>query len=242
MHLAEPLARSQPPRELILARLVQPPRGAGIRGGLQTENAQLREASAVVRRAISRLAAEGVAARGVALTSSTPGTDLAHIVEREAVDLVLVEGRRPLLGDGVPLGEVNDLLQAAPCDVAVLVARENTAIVLGEDAPVLVPFGGAEHDWSALELGSWLAASTRAPLKLLGAAGQTDEGASVTRMLADAGLLAQQFAGVVTEPLVVESGRDGILAAAAVGVGPACPTAPPGAAAWLRTGGLLEDR
>jgi hypothetical protein len=33
-------------------------------------------------------------------------------------------------------------------------------------------------------------------------------------MLADAGLLAQQFAGVATEPLLVEGGRDGILAAA----------------------------
>ena len=36
--LAEPLARSEPPRELILARLVRPPRGAGVRGGLQDES------------------------------------------------------------------------------------------------------------------------------------------------------------------------------------------------------------
>ena len=79
---------------------------------------------------------------------------------------------------------------------------------------MLVPFGGAEHDWAALELGSWLAAATGAPLKLLGAAGQTDEGKSVTRLLADAGLLVQQATGIATEPLVVAGGRDGIVAAA----------------------------
>jgi Kef-type K+ transport system membrane component KefB len=212
--LAEPLARSEPPRELILARLVQPPRGAGVRGGLLTENAALERATATVNAERERLIKSGIAARAVVIRTSTPGQDLAHIVAHEPVDLVLVEGRRPLLGDGVPLGEVTELLEAAPCDVSVLVAREQEPIELSKAAPILVPFGGAEHDWSALELGSWLAAQTGAPLKLLGAAGNTDEGPGVTRMLADAGLLAQQFAGVTTEPLLVQGGRDGILAAA----------------------------
>ena len=108
----------------------------------------------------ARLAAEGVAARGVALTSSKPGEDLIHLVEREPVDLVLTEGRRRLVGEGVPLGEVGVLLERAACDVAVLVAREDSEIIVGPDSPVLVPFGGAEHDWSALELGAWLASAT----------------------------------------------------------------------------------
>ncbi len=43
--LAEPLARSEPRRELILARLVRPPRGAAVRGGLQTEARLVSEAS-----------------------------------------------------------------------------------------------------------------------------------------------------------------------------------------------------
>ena len=46
------------------------------------------------------------------------------------------------------------LLEKAACDVAVLVAREGAPIELGPESPVLVPFGGAEHDWAALELGS----------------------------------------------------------------------------------------
>ena len=218
--LAAPLARSEPRHELIIARLVAPPRGAGagVRGGLQTENLLLERASESINEAREQLADEGIAARGVALTSTRLSGDLLHIVEREPVDLVLIEGRRRLIGEGVPRGEVGALLERAPSDVAVLVAREDATIAIGPELPILVPFGNAEHDWSALELGSWLAASTGATLKLLGAAGQTDEGKSVTRMLADAGLLVQQTTGVATEPLLAAAGRDGIVAAAA-GVG-----------------------
>jgi Kef-type K+ transport system membrane component KefB len=214
--LAEPLARSEPPHEMIIARLVRPPRGAqaGVRGGLQSENLALERATREINEVRQRLGDEGVVARGVALTSSNPGSDLAHIVEREPVDLVLTEGRRRIIGEGVPLGDVGELMEQAVSDVAVLVAREGDPIDLGPDKPILVPFGGAEHDWAALELGSWLAASTGAPLRLLGAAGQTDEGKSVTRLLADAGLLVQQATGIATEPLVVAGGRDSIVAAA----------------------------
>ncbi len=215
IELAEPLARTAPQRELILTRLVEPPRGAGVRGGLQTENLQLERASQAIAQARERLAADGVLARGVALSSSRPGVDLAHVAEREPVDLVLTEGRRRLIGEGVPLGDVSVLLEQAECDVAVLIARESAPVSLGPDSPLLVPFGGAEHDWAALELGSWLASATGAPLKLLGAGGHTDEGKSVTRILADASLLVQQTTGIATEPLVMAGGRDGIVAAAA---------------------------
>jgi Kef-type K+ transport system membrane component KefB len=210
--LAEPLARSVPRRELVIARLIPPPRG--VRGGLQTENLQLERASRAINEERARLAEDDVAARGAAFTSSSVGADLVYIADREPIDLVLIEGRRRLIGEGVPLGEVSVVLENAACDVAVLVAKEGTPVAVGPDAPVLVPFGGAEHDWAALELGSWLSASTGAPLKLLGAAGQTDESKSVTRMLADAGLIAQQATGVATAPLVVENGRTGIVSAA----------------------------
>ena len=222
--LAEPLTRWPPPRELIITRLIEPSRGAraGVRAGLQTENLLLARSSEAINEIRTRLVSEGIAARGVALTSSTPGADLVRIAEHEPVDLVITEGRRRLIGEGVPLGEVAPVLENAPCDVAVLVAREGTDIELGAEHPVVVPFGGAEHDWAALELGSWLAAASGAPLKLLGAAGQTDEaagrtdeGAVVTRMLADAGLLVQQMTGVNTEPMIVAGGRDGIVAAGA---------------------------
>ena len=94
-----------------------------------------------------------MAARGVAFSSVSLGSDLVHIVEREPVDLVLIEGRRRLIGEGVPLGEVSVLLEKTECDAAVLVAQEDVPIKVGPEGSVLVPFGGAEHDWPALELG-----------------------------------------------------------------------------------------
>ena len=206
--LAEPLAQSEPRRELIIARVLRPPRGAGVRGGLQTENRMLSEASNAATRARLALLQRGVAARAVALTSERPGSDLVKLASTEEVDLVLVDGRRPLLGVGVPRGEVGTLLRESPADVAVLVAREQGVVLPGPDKPLLVPFGGAEHDWAALELGAWLASATEAPLRLLG----TAEG---QRSLANASLLVQRFAGIAAEPVLVEPGRAGVEEAAA---------------------------
>ena len=167
--VAVPLATSEPPRELIIARLIEPPRGAAVRGGLQTESFQLADASRALERERGELLERGVPARAVAFTSTDAGRDLAKLADREDVDLVLVDGRRPLRGEGVPRGAVGSILRRAPSDVAVLVAREDAVVAPGADAPLVVPFGGAEHDWAALELGAWLAASTGAPLRLLGA-------------------------------------------------------------------------
>ena len=199
----------------ILARLVAPPRGrAGMRAGLQTENLRLERSSQVINEVREELADAGVSARAVAMTSSSLSSDLVHIVEREPVDLVLIEGRRRLVGEGRAAGRGRGAAQSAARRGGARSPRQREAIEIGPDKPVLVPFGGAEHDWSALELGTWLASATGAPLKMLGVAGRTDDGTSVTRMLADAGLLAQQATGIRTDPLVVEGGRDGIIAAA----------------------------
>jgi Kef-type K+ transport system membrane component KefB len=213
--LAEPLARSEPPRELIIARLVRPPRGADVRGGLQTESKRLRDATDHVTIARLELMQKGIAARSVAFSSANPGADLAQLAKAEEVDLVLLDGRRPLLGGGVPRGDVGVVLNEAECDVAVLVAKEGESVVPSSERGVLVPFGGAEHDWAALELGAWIAAATSAPLRMLGAAGQTDEGKQVTRLLGDASMLVRQYAGISAEPVVAEPGREGIVEAAA---------------------------
>ena len=213
--IAEPLARSLPPRELIIARLVRPPRRANLSGGLQAENKLLTDAANEVTFARLDLMDAGIAARSVAFTSSDPGSDLARLAKADEVDLLLVEGSRPLLGDGVPRGDVGTLLREAECDVAVLVAREGQPVVPTEERGVLVPFGGAEHDWAALEFGAWLAAQVGVPLRLLGAAGEGDDATRVSRLLGDAGLLVQQYAGIVPEPVVAPGGREGVVAEAA---------------------------
>jgi Kef-type K+ transport system membrane component KefB len=212
--LAAPLARSEPPRELVLVRLVRPPRGSAVRGGLQSEAHEVRAASDLAQRARLGLLDQGIAARAAALSSVNPGADLARLAQGDEIDLVLMDGRRPLLGDGVPREEVGTVLNSAPCDVAVLVAREGSVVVPGPGAVVTVPFGGAEHDWAALELAAWMCAATGASLELLGPPGQTDEGKDAGHMLANAALLVQQFAGVAASSVVAQPGRHGIVAAA----------------------------
>jgi len=213
--LAEPLARSDPPRELIVARLVRPPAGAAARGGLQTENRLLRDASEAVDAARRELIDAGIAARSVAFVSADPGEDLVRLARGEEIALVLMDGRRPLLGEGVPRGDVGEVLREAACDVAVLVAKEDERVEPGPGSAVVVPFGGAEHDWAALEIGAWIATATNAPLNLLGAAGQTEDRTRVSRLLGDAGLLVQQYAGIQAQPVMAEEGRDSVLEAAA---------------------------
>ena len=212
--LARPLARSEPPRELILAKLVRPPRGAAARGGLQTENRLLREASDQMNAVRRELIEGGIAARSVAFVSTDVGADLARVASGDEIALVLTDGRRPLLGEGVPRGDVGTVLREAPCDVAVLVARDGQDVLPTPQAGIVVPFGGVEHDWAALELGAWIAAATNAPLNLLGAAGQTEDRARVSRLLGDASLLVQQYGGITAQPIVAEGGREGVIEAA----------------------------
>jgi hypothetical protein len=81
--------------------------------------------------------------------------------------------------------------------------------------PVVVPFGGAWHDWAALELGAWVARATDAPLWLIGAAADDRaDGRDASRLLADASLIVQRTAGLVAEPLLARPGRKGVIALA----------------------------
>ncbi|HUF76856.1 MAG TPA: universal stress protein, partial [Longimicrobiales bacterium] len=110
--------------------------------------------------------------------------------------------------------ELTQILTEAPCDVALWFEPGDAAPSV-DGGPILVPFGALENDWAALELAAWIAGTTRRPLVLLGAAGDSrGEQRDASRMLADAGLLIQRATGVVAEPRLVEPGRRGLLAAA----------------------------
>ena len=212
--LAEPLARSQPPRELILTQLLAPPRTAT--GGLVSGEVALTAAARELDRQRDALVAGHVAARAVAFTSADLGQDLVRLSSEQEVDLILLDGRRPLLGEGVPRGDVGTVLERAECDVAVLVERGGDPPAIGPDNPVAVPFGGAEHDWAALELGAWIATARDAPLRLLGAGADPEAGErDASRLLANASLVVQQFAGIAAEPVLVKPGREGVLEASA---------------------------
>jgi DNA-binding SARP family transcriptional activator len=197
--LAGPLAR-QPRRELILAQVV-------------ADAAALAPASAVLHERRAELQAGGIAARAAAFTSAEAGADVARLAAQQDVDLLLVDAPRTVVVDGVFPPVVGALLADAPCDVALLL-RVGTTPLLGPESPVLVPFGGAEHDWAAVEVAAWIARAQQAGLKLLGSTGE-DGKRDASRLLANASLLVQRAIGIPAEPVLAPRGPAGVLAAAA---------------------------
>src|SRR5712692_8344828 len=194
--LAEPLAKTRPPRELILARL--------------TSADELVGATALLNDRRAALADRGVAARAAAFTSAEPGNDLVRLASEQDVDLLLLECSPE---DDALEGELAAALAAAPCDVALLAGANRP---LEPERPVLVPFGGAEHDWAAVEVAAWIAGALGAPLKLLGSAGDAGR-RDASRLLASASLIVQRAVGIPTEPLLVAPGAAGIVQASAEG-------------------------
>ncbi len=190
--VAEPLAR-RPPRELIVVALVE-------------RQAELQRASAGLNERCVLLADGGVAARSAAFTTDDAATDLVRLAAEQAVDLVLLDGS-PLLAEagGLP-DEAARLLAEAACDIALAVR----AGPLAPGKPVLVPFGGAEHDWAAVELGAWVAGAVGVPLRLLGSAGR-DGRRDASRLLASAALIVQRAVRVSTEPVLIAPEPDEIL-------------------------------
>ena len=80
---------------------------------------------------------------------------------------------------------------------------------------MVTPFGGAEHDWSAIELAAWLASALGTTLRLLGTEADPVRGRrDASKLLARASLLVQQIVGIVTEPRLIEPGDAGVVEAA----------------------------
>ena len=166
LSIAGPLASSQPPRDLILARLIVPQRSAT---GLAADDRELRAATEDLQQRREALTEAGLSTRVIAFTTPDAGEDLVRLGRDERIDLVLVDGRRPLLGDGIPKGEIG----ARPRRRRERRRRARRARARARSrsarrSPSTCPFGGAEHDWAALELGAWIAHARNAPLRLHG--------------------------------------------------------------------------
>jgi DNA-binding SARP family transcriptional activator len=198
--LAEPLAR-RPPREVILARLVD-------------SGDELDRATKLVQQRRDQLLARRVPARAAAFTSGDRGADTVLLAAEQPTDLVLLDAPPGLLADGLVGGELATILAEAPCDVGLLVTRDGFALESGR--PVMVPFGGAEHDWSAIEIAAWISRSLDTTLRLLGTTGDPDAGRrDASRLLARASLMVQQVVGVSTDPLLVPPGDAAVVDASA---------------------------
>src|SRR5262249_60789548 len=93
------------------------------------------------------LAERGVACRVAAYTSAAAGAEAAVLAAEQPVDLVLAEAPPELMSGGPLAAPFSDLLEQVPCEVGLLIPGAGAA-----GGPIVTPFGGAEHDWSAIEL------------------------------------------------------------------------------------------
>jgi DNA-binding SARP family transcriptional activator len=191
VELAETLAEG---REVIVVELVA-------RGG------DLQEASKRVDHAREALAGRGVVARSLVFTSDDPGGDVARLAREQDVHLAVGVCPSALLEDGVVPDPLARTLAETPPDIA-LVSGPSGSVA----GPVAVPFGAAEHDWAAVELGAWIALATGLSLQLIGAEAEVG-GRDASRTLATASLVLQRHLGVSAEPVLAEPGTGGILTA-----------------------------
>ena len=167
-----------------------------------TDGSELARVSRRLHESREALKKDGLEARAAAFTSVTAGADLARLAAEQDVDLLLADAPEHLLEDGRLL----TLLERAPCDVAVLVGRGELR------GPVVVPFAGAAHDWTAVEIGAWLARNSGEPLRLAGAS-TSPEGRDASRLLVSASLAVQHALGVPTEPLLVDPEPEALVSA-----------------------------
>jgi DNA-binding SARP family transcriptional activator len=193
--VAEPLVR-QPPRVIVLARLV-------------ADADELPSASAWLEERRSALQARGVSARAASFTAEAPGAELARLATELDVELLLADAPDTLVAEGTPDEDLTALLADTPCDVALLAPRDSHRA-----GPVVVPFGGAEHDWAAVELGAWLARAADERLRLAGAAAVPEHGRrDASRLLSHGALAVQRVLGISAEPLLTPPGEEGMLEA-----------------------------
>jgi DNA-binding SARP family transcriptional activator len=199
--VAELLVRDAP-RVVILARLV-------------LEAADLRSTSAWLEKRRSALEERGVMARATSFTSTAPGQDLARLATELDIELLLADAPDALLTEGVPDEQLTAVLAKTACDVALLVPRDATGTdIASSDRPVFVPFGGADHDWAAVELGAWLARAMRVPLRLAGAAAVPEHGKrDASRLLSHGALAVQRVLGISAEPQLAPPGEENMLEA-----------------------------
>ena len=126
--------------------------------------------------------------------------------------LLLVDAPAALVDDGELGPDARAVLATAACDVALVATA--AALRVDPHGSLLVPFGGSEHDWAALELAARLASSRGAALRLLGVVDEA-EGEDASRVLAGASLVLQRIVGIAAEPVLASRDPEALAAAAA---------------------------
>jgi DNA-binding SARP family transcriptional activator len=183
--LAQPLA-SLPGNELIVARLVADERDLGAAN--ESLQAAREHGQATIRIA--------------AFASVDPPVDLVRLATAYDAALLLLDAPLELAAAELPRAVVT-LLEQSPADVAI---ASGTPVDWSKGEGIFVPFGGAEHDWAALELAAWLASGVRVPLRLVGSRADPAQGQrDASRLLGNASVAVQRLADVIAEPVLADA-------------------------------------
>jgi DNA-binding SARP family transcriptional activator len=185
----------------VAAPLSQRPARGLVLAGIVPSEAEVGSASALLLERRERLLERGLAVRAAAFASSGQAEDVVRLAVRLDADLLLLEA--PASGGTFP-ATLAHILDKAPCDVGLLVSR------LLRRGPVIVPFGGGEHDWTAVEIGAWIARSQERALKFVGAKRRRGK-RDASRLLADVSLAVQYALGVAAETILIGAGAAGLL-------------------------------
>jgi nucleotide-binding universal stress UspA family protein len=156
--LAEALTRQTPARRVYALKLLRPTErtsnlvgeaqadsAAALQSGRRRDSGQL--ATATFGPLLGQADGLGLELRPVSFVSSQPARDICGVAELKGADLILLGWHRPLFNRAALGGTVNDVLEKAASDVAVLVDRG-----LSELRRVLVPYHGTPDDLRALAL------------------------------------------------------------------------------------------
>ena len=195
--IAEPLAR-RPARELILARLLR-------------DDGELAAASAALSERRDALAQQGVASRIAAYTTREPGADAVRLATEHDVDLVLLDAATgaPRERSSRPGSRGCPRTRALRCRVCSQGRRDghraDRDAVRRRRARLVRDRGGRLARPVARDDAP--APRNRGRIPLSGAA--TPAGC-----LSRASMLVQQVVGIVTEPVLVRPGEEGVLEAA----------------------------
>ncbi len=183
------------PARAVLAVCTDDPSPAALASRLAAHTASEVVAVGLVRdgdevgAATRRLREVAPGGRVAAFTSRDPAEDTVRLAAEQDAALLLVSL--------APDGSLDDaVLRGAACDVALVAGG-----ALGE-GPVLVPFSGHEHDWTAAEVGAWLG---RGAVTLLGVR-EGRAGRDASRMLASASLALQRGLGIQAETQLAPAG------------------------------------
>jgi len=148
--------------------------------------------------AIDGILASPVSREAVFLGKANANLVFVIAVQLIAIPALVIFYNLSLAGGASPVLAIAILAAIGLVAVGTLFSAMAVNTRLGE----LLPLGGADHDWSAIELAAWLARSLATPLRLVGTEADEARGRrDASRLLARASLLVQQVVGIVTEPV-----------------------------------------